>query len=313
MLAKSIHHTLCVVVSLIISIAATAQPARELAESLQSATQQLNAIAAITDIEDQQKQAADVLLSLRPHINDLALPDEQAKDLWLVAARATVLADDIVNAPLVAAMVHHVHPDFAAEHPELASSIDELAFDFDYKWMLDQRKKARELSLRAETDPEAMTELAEVLAFHTEMMKDIHGSMNVLRRAAEMKYPRAAGKLGAIYIAGLSGTTVVRPDPALGIKLLQQAVDGGDPEALCNLGVAYLQGLGVEQDVTKAVELFSKAVELESTLGMVFLGNLYREGLGVEQDATKALELWRQAASLNNPQAILKVGKAFLE
>ena len=77
-------------------------------------------------------------------------------------------------------------------------------------------------------------------------------------------------------------------DGAKSIALVQARVDKKDPEAIKFLGDQYLWGKrGLEKDTSRAVELWTEAAELGSAGAHHNLGRAYKDGLGVEQDAAR--------------------------
>ena len=59
----------------------------------------------------------------------------------------------------------------------------------------------------------------------------------------------------------------------------------GDPYAQDNLGWCYKNGIGLEKDARKAVELFQKAAEQEQCANAYTnLGICYKYGIGVEKN-----------------------------
>ena len=81
------------------------------------------------------------------------------------------------------------------------------------------------------------------------------------------------------------------------------AADLNDKDACCRLGLRYYKGQGVEQDYTRAVELFRKAAEQGNGYAMRLLGDCYRSGCGVEKDCAQAVEWYRKAAELGHKYA----------
>nr|WP_315060510.1 tetratricopeptide repeat protein [uncultured Campylobacter sp.] len=57
----------------------------------------------------------------------------------------------------------------------------------------------------------------------------------------------------------------------------------GDEAGCSNLGFAYANGRGVEQDYTKASEFYAKACNMGNGGGCYNLGNLYAQGRGVKE------------------------------
>lgn len=77
--------------------------------------------------------------------------------------------------------------------------------------------------------------------------------------------------------------------------------DEGDPAAQLNVGLLYLDGHGVPQDVSEAAKWFRRAAEQGNTEAQHNLGALYATGQGVRRDYIEAYK-WMNicAASGNN-------------
>ncbi|MGV0820093.1 peptidoglycan-binding protein [Martelella sp. AMO21009] len=87
-------------------------------------------------------------------------------------------------------------------------------------------------------------------------------------------------------------------------KLLADAAKAGDPAALYEIGLRYLDGLGFKQDLSKAAFWFELAAERGSAPAAFQLGSLYEKGTGVDEDAGKAVSLYREAAEKGNVSAM---------
>jgi len=73
-------------------------------------------------------------------------------------------------------------------------------------------------------------------------------------------------------------------------------VDAGDAHAMFSLGSHYSHGLyGLQQDYTKALEIYHRAAELSDTASYHNIGTAYNHGRGVERDDKKAM-YWERAA-----------------
>ena len=96
-----------------------------------------------------------------------------------------------------------------------------------------------------------------------------------------------------------------RFNPEEAASMLTRAADAGDPEAMFELGKLYEQGIGVKQDVKRAVELFRKAADLDFADAINDLGFLhFQGGEGVVRDQKRALEFFERAARLRHPEAM---------
>ena len=96
------------------------------------------------------------------------------------------------------------------------------------------------------------------------------------------------------------------------LTMIQKRVDAGDPMAMCTLGFGYRHGQhGLDEDETRAVELYERAAELGANEAHSQLGLLYYTGAGVERDTAKAIRHWEEAAVKGCVQARHNLG--FLE
>ena len=83
----------------------------------------------------------------------------------------------------------------------------------------------------------------------------------------------------------------------LSIEQYIEAAEGGDSKAQHNLGIFYLQGIGVEKDVDKAFEWIKKAA---------------RQGELVYDDVNKAIELIRSAAEQGESESQYNLALCYL-
>ncbi len=80
----------------------------------------------------------------------------------------------------------------------------------------------------------------------------------------------------------------------------------GYPLAECQIGYFYLEGLGVEKDLEKALYWTRRAADHGDRDGQYNLAWFYEEALGVDRDLEQALFWYRQAALQGSDLAIEK-------
>ena len=80
------------------------------------------------------------------------------------------------------------------------------------------------------------------------------------------------------------------------------------PYSVNNMGYLYEHGLGVVQNLKKAVELYQIGVGMKCDISMHNLAFCFREGNGVKQNIDKAIELYELAASLGNSSSMNSLG-----
>lgn len=133
----------------------------------------------------------------------------------------------------------------------------------------------------------------------------IEGGVAILRNAAEKGDADAQFTLGAIYagcrydakepyfVDAIGGVTTMlgeKIDLKRAAYWYTLAAKQGHVMALNNLGQAYREGTGVEQDLVKATELIKTAAEQGSPLAQLSYGDMFRDGevyFGVVTDSIK--------------------------
>ena len=93
------------------------------------------------------------------------------------------------------------------------------------------------------------------------------------------------------------------------LAMIQKRVDAGDPLSICHLATKYRLGeLGLEKDMTRAVELYERAAELGDKRAHYNLGVLYDEEAGVERDIATAFRHYEAAAMCGHVDARYNLG-----
>ncbi|RYZ05466.1 MAG: sel1 repeat family protein [Myxococcales bacterium] len=109
--------------------------------------------------------------------------------------------------------------------------------------------------------------------------------------AVEGTTPRklSCHNLGVLHASGEGGVPRSLERAA---ALFGTACDLGYLDSCHNVGMAYMTGEGVVQDLPKAALIFQNACAAGLARSCTNLGHLYREGRGVKQDSRKAAELF---------------------
>ena len=85
-------------------------------------------------------------------------------------------------------------------------------------------------------------------------------------------------------------------DPQEGNRLLREDADKGDAQDQMYVGMWYLTGEnGYAKDPVEAAKWFQKSADQGNAQGETMLGNLYAKGLGVDKDLTKAVDLFQKS------------------
>ena len=130
----------------------------------------------------------------------------------------------------------------------------------------------------------------------------------LLKKSAEQGFSNAQNMLGECYEDERYAATP--KDITKAVELYKLAAEQNNVAGLCNLGRCYYEGIGVEQNYEKAVELFTKGFEEYTTYVdpkyielhrdfdyinkgreiCLWLGKCYHDGTGVAKDNIKALD-----------------------
>ncbi|MGA2498244.1 MAG: hypothetical protein ABSH20_10915 [Tepidisphaeraceae bacterium] len=158
-----------------------------------------------------------------------------------------------------------------------------------------QRMEARARS--EHPDPATMTWAALAGIAGWARTTDAADSARWLRRAAELRYPRAMAIYGDALVHGKG----VPGDAASGLKLMKDAVDCGEPMGLFFVGLAYKSGgAGVEKDPIQAEKWLLDAAQSGVGRACGALADLCHE----RDDQQQCVEHGREAARLGAPEWI---------
>lgn len=114
--------------------------------------------------------------------------------------------------------------------------------------------------------------------------------------------------LPCAILGGLLGVDTIRPYPEeaisdmfmddMGEEDLEEAAEGGDPDAMERLALGYLNGDIMEKDFARSAYWMEKLAELDSAFAQFNLGLFYAKGCGVPRDFDKA-SYWMKRAAEN--------------
>lgn len=119
------------------------------------------------------------------------------------------------------------------------------------------------------------------------------GGLSKLKAVAEAGHPEAQFYLAQLYARGEAG---VLENAAEARRWTALAAEGGEAEAMHNLGLYYFRGEGGPQDLASAAQWFRKAAAAGVVDSQYNLGLMYQSGSGVQQDLAEAYK-WFALAS----------------
>ena len=103
--------------------------------------------------------------------------------------------------------------------------------------------------------------------------------------------------LGNAYINGWG----IEQNISQALKYARYAASLGDAGGEVLLGYLYANGYGVVKDPGRAMTWFKSALEKGNSMASNNLGVIYEQGLGVKKDMKLALYYYKQAAAQHNP------------
>ena len=120
-------------------------------------------------------------------------------------------------------------------------------------------------------------------------------AVNYLKRAGEQGQPQACFRLGMLMLQ--------RGDQSNAIRLLQNAADCGNLNALELLGECYAKGQGVERDLLQAEQMFIRKAELGGGEEKLELARRYKTGDLIKKNMGHAMSWLKRAEMDGLPEA----------
>lgn len=122
----------------------------------------------------------------------------------------------------------------------------------------------------------------------------------ILKQAAELGNAESQYNLGYCYQAGVG----VDQNLEKAIEWYLKSAEQGFNDALYQMMMAYGNGSGVEQNMEKAFSYALKCAENNDATCMFNIINCYKEGMGTEKDSEKMLEWAIRLGKLENPESL---------
>ncbi len=128
-----------------------------------------------------------------------------------------------------------------------------------------------------------------------------------LKAAAERGYRIAQNNLGVLYLDGLG----VPQDVEKAAYWYRQSAEQGDQVAQTNLGVLYREGTGVPQSMEIAFQWFELAARTRDWYAQFNMGYMYLNGFGVERNVDVAYDWFLASARQNYAPAFFQLGEMY--
>lgn len=136
-------------------------------------------------------------------------------------------------------------------------------------------------------DAEAMYQLGRIYDIGKVVEADYDKAITLYHRANALGYPLAANNIGAFYDNHMG-------EPEKAVEWFEQGIRQGDKRSVSGLGRFYLLGIGVEQDISKGLEML-EANAAQDGHAAIYLAQAYDGVLLVDNfpiDYPKALEYY---------------------
>lgn len=163
--------------------------------------------------------------------------------------------------------------------------------------------EARKFYLKAAKlgDSSAKFELYKLMLEDDPASENSKEAVEWLKKAAEDNDIDAVNVLGVLYYEGV----YVEEDDDKAVELLSRAAKTGYPAAKYNLGYICFYDENLKDDA-KAYEYLKAAADGEYESAYILLSRFYAEGIVAEKDVAKAVELLEKAG--DNPEAYFRLG-----
>ncbi|MFN3209537.1 MAG: GYF domain-containing protein [Roseovarius sp.] len=129
-------------------------------------------------------------------------------------------------------------------------------------------------------------------------------SVGYARTGFEDDHPHSIYVMGMAYLKGIT----VEENLTLALDYLNRAGDEGRSDALNQLGVEYARGETVPMDEAKAAEYYLRAAELDNHVAQSNYAWFLWQGRGVEKDAAEALRYALMSVEKGNRAATFLAG-----
>lgn len=110
------------------------------------------------------------------------------------------------------------------------------------------------------------------------------------------------GLAAAVILCGCGQSETVQEREQREFQEHLSKAEAGDATGMYWVAEAYAQGSGVEKNEPLAVSWFEKCAALRNSSCVFRLAGAYHEGkLGLQQDMSRAVELYREAVAIGGP------------
>lgn len=135
-----------------------------------------------------------------------------------------------------------------------------------------------------------------------------------------MKRPFFTAFLSSVLLATTASAGLTEAIDAFNAKRYPTAfsefsylANAGDVTAMYYLGQMYRDGLGVDKNTERAIQLFEQAEGAHNTEATTILGRMLLHGDDITQNASLGIEYLKKAAHAGDAEALFELGEAYSE
>ena len=155
-------------------------------------------------------------------------------------------------------------------------------------------------------DDKLQYRLGQMLHTGTGTEQDDAAAADYWERSAKLGNVNAQYALGKLWLDNETG------NPEQAVVWITKASDGGNAAAQYALAKIFRDGKYVQQDISKAVELFQRSAGQENQYAQYQLGKLYLSGEHLPKDVEAAIRWLEKSAMQENQFAQYALGKLYL-
>ena len=134
-------------------------------------------------------------------------------------------------------------------------------------------------------------------------------SVIMLIQKAETGNADSQNQLGDAYYDGIG----IEQDHAKAFEWYLRAAEQGHGKAQYNVAYAYANGIGTQKNTSEAIKWFGKSADQGVALALYVLAKMLIDGQFIEQDITKGLDLLQKASDQGLDLAQYDLGTIYLE
>jgi len=140
--------------------------------------------------------------------------------------------------------------------------------------------------------------------------KNEEKGLELLTKSAKLGHPEAQHRLGYYYNVG---TPFLEKDVEQAYHWFSQSAKQGFLDSMLNVGLALINGHGVEQNMPEGFKWWKKAANRGNPVAIGNVGRCYEVGLGVERDLEEATKYYKKGLLLNDAGSIYHLGNMHLK